>query len=253
MYSRRVQHPVLKLQEIPFDDPESDRMFQPGPEKPFVATPAAIEMYRDSIRHCLEILHRADEQKRSNELDPMLASTGGVTWHIGVSCTRVCDFKRGCDGVLPESKAITVPVDRVIADRRRKFDQDGNPRHLEYEKAFGRELRRKGLQNQEIRRNFYLEDTVEEGNFTSRERLLSCARGPHIIVPCDTLFLGLDWGRVSDQTIATVGNDRNDVLDWFRYPKMRYEDQIALLISDLKHVRKRRREDGTEEEFDYFS
>jgi hypothetical protein len=71
-------------------------------------------------------------------------------------------------------------------------------------------LRKKGRENPEIRRNFYLEDMVEEGNFVSRERLLSCARGTDILVPFDTLFVGLDWGRVSDQTIATVrkGNSR---------------------------------------------
>jgi hypothetical protein len=50
-----------------------------------------------------------------------------------------------------------------------------------------------------------------------RERLLSCARGGDIIVPIDQLFLGLDWGSVSDQTIATVGNDQNDGLVWFAY------------------------------------
>lgn len=149
--------------------------------------------------------HLADDVKRSNELDPMLVSTGGVTWHIGVGCVRVRDFKRGCDGELPESKAIVVPVDRVIADRRKKYEQDGNPRHLEYEKAFGRELRLKGRQNPEIRRNFYLEDTVEEGNFVSRERLVSCARAAGTIVPAETLFLELEWGRVSDETVATVG------------------------------------------------
>src|SRR5688572_23453632 len=78
-----------------------------------------------------------------------------------------------------------------------------------------REVRRKGRQNSEIRRNFYLEGTVEEGNFVSRERLLFCARGGDIIIPFDALYLGLDWGRVSDETIATVGNSQNDVLDWF--------------------------------------
>jgi hypothetical protein len=50
----------------------------------------------------------------------------------------------------------------------------------------------------EDRRNYYLEDTVEEGNFISRERLLSCARRGDIIVSFDRLFLGLDWGRVSE-------------------------------------------------------
>jgi hypothetical protein len=45
--------PVLKTQEIPFDHPDSTCMFQPSPEKPFLATPAAIALYRDQIHRCL--------------------------------------------------------------------------------------------------------------------------------------------------------------------------------------------------------
>ncbi len=192
----------------------------------------------------VEEAHKADDLKRSDQLDPMLASTGGVTWMIGVGTTRVCDFKKGCDGELPGSVAIVVTVDEVIADRRKKYEQSGNPRHLEYENAFSRELRKKGRENPKIRRNFYLEDMVEQGNFISRDRLLSCARSGDIIIPFESLYLGLDWARVSDETIATVGNDHNDVLDWFRYPKMRYEEQIELLLADLKRKRKKQLPDG---------
>jgi hypothetical protein len=75
--------------------------------------------------------------------------------------------------------------------------------------------------------------------------------------PTESLYLGLDWARVSDKTIATVGNDQNDVLDWFRYRKMRYEEQTELLLADLKRKRTRNKQlpDGpvVEEEFDYFS
>ena len=48
-----METPILKAQEIPFDSPDSRYMFQPGPEKPLVATPAAIELYRHAIHACL--------------------------------------------------------------------------------------------------------------------------------------------------------------------------------------------------------
>jgi hypothetical protein len=52
-----VRLPVLKRQEIPLDDPDSKCMFRPGPEKPFVATPAAVEMYRrEVVIACLAVL-----------------------------------------------------------------------------------------------------------------------------------------------------------------------------------------------------
>lgn len=57
--------PALKEQEIPLDHPDSTCMFRPGPEKPFVTTPAAIEMYtREVILACWHVLRqKADEHQ----------------------------------------------------------------------------------------------------------------------------------------------------------------------------------------------
>ena len=44
---------TLKAQEIPFDHPDSRYCFQPSPQKPFLATPAAIALYADAIPRCL--------------------------------------------------------------------------------------------------------------------------------------------------------------------------------------------------------
>ena len=52
----------LKPQEIPFESPDSRYMFQPGREKPFLATPAAIAEYRDQIDHCLMQLQELARQ-----------------------------------------------------------------------------------------------------------------------------------------------------------------------------------------------
>ncbi len=154
----------------------------------------------------IEEAHKSDDLKRSDEIDPMLASTGGFSIFIGVGTTRMCDFKRGCDGNLP-GVAIIVPGNEVITDRRKKYEQTHDAKHLQYEHTFARELRKKGRDTPEIRRNFFLEDMVEEGNYVSRERLLSWARGGVIIIPT-----GIDWARERDFTWVTVVDDRNDVV-----------------------------------------
>ena len=57
--------PTLKPQEIPFDHPDSNNMFRPGPDKPFLATPAAIEMYTHlTIIRCMAVLQRLAEEKQ---------------------------------------------------------------------------------------------------------------------------------------------------------------------------------------------
>jgi hypothetical protein len=179
----------------------------------------------------IEESHKADHEKRRDQLDPMLASTGGPTWHLGVGCTINNDYKRGCDGHLP-GIAIIVDADEVCRDRREVYEQTGDPQHLAYERKLQEDIRKYGRQNPEIRRNFYLEDTVEQGNFVSRDRLLSCARGT-VVVPTDKLFVGVDWARSSDHTWLTVVNDENDVLAWFKYPHGLYQDQIELMRADL--------------------
>jgi hypothetical protein len=60
--------PTLKPQEIPFDHSESCNYFQPGPDKPFVATPRAIEAYQSEvIIACLRVLQ--DQAILHNGLD----------------------------------------------------------------------------------------------------------------------------------------------------------------------------------------
>ena len=62
-----MEKPILLVQEIPYDDPDSRYMFQPSSEKPFVATPAAIAIYRDAIYRCLVQLQKLAIEK--NGLD----------------------------------------------------------------------------------------------------------------------------------------------------------------------------------------
>ena len=58
----------LQPQEIPFDHPESVNLFLPSPEKPFLATPAAIVAHtQQAIFECLMRLRTLADEK--NGLD----------------------------------------------------------------------------------------------------------------------------------------------------------------------------------------
>ena len=63
MYAAFVDRPVLKQQEVPFDSPESINLFQPAPNKPFVATPTTIGEYsQEVILDCLRVLQGVAEE-----------------------------------------------------------------------------------------------------------------------------------------------------------------------------------------------
>lgn len=58
-----TQLPQLKPQEIPLDHPDSTNMFRPGPDKPMLATPAAIAMYsHEVIVACMRVLRQKAEE-----------------------------------------------------------------------------------------------------------------------------------------------------------------------------------------------
>lgn len=76
--------PEHQTQEIPVDHPDSNFMFQPGPDKPFVATPAAIEAFsQEVIIDCLRVLrHKADENQGLDYLQVFKAADESKLWFI---------------------------------------------------------------------------------------------------------------------------------------------------------------------------
>jgi len=76
--------PEHQAQEIPIDHADSTCMFQPGPEKPFVATPAAIDAFsHEVIIECLRVLrHKADVSQGLDYLQVFQAEDGSKLWFI---------------------------------------------------------------------------------------------------------------------------------------------------------------------------
>lgn len=69
--------PVLKRQEIPLDAPDSSNMFEPSSEKPFVATPAAIEAYtQEVIFQCLIVLNEKAKEHEGLDYLQVFESAG---------------------------------------------------------------------------------------------------------------------------------------------------------------------------------
>ena len=55
--------PKLKIQEIPYDHPDSNRRFIASEEKPLLATPNAIEMHsHETVLACYLVLRQIAEQ-----------------------------------------------------------------------------------------------------------------------------------------------------------------------------------------------
>lgn len=71
-------------QEIPLDHPDSNNMFLPGPDKPFVATRAAIETHSfEVIVLCHRVLRsKADRHAGIDYLQVFEFENGGRLWFL---------------------------------------------------------------------------------------------------------------------------------------------------------------------------
>jgi hypothetical protein len=237
----RIKKSILKLREWNVEDRENNS----ETIRAYVNDVLNAEIFKFSLAptttnesKTLKVLiveeaHKCNDKKRADELDPMLTSTDGVTWMIGVGCVRKCDFKEGCDGKFPDSEAIVVDAEEVIRDRRAMYEKTGDPKHLKYERTFQRILKKKGKNNAQVQLNYYLVDDVEQGNFISEENLKACARPSSVTVFTDRLYFGINWGRKKDHTWVVLVNEFCDIVDMLKVPHMRYEKQIEDVVGWL--------------------
>ena len=74
----------LKPQEPPLDHPDSCNRFQPRPDKPFLATPGAIERFsHETIVACLRVLQqKALDSDGIDYLQVFESADGGRLWFI---------------------------------------------------------------------------------------------------------------------------------------------------------------------------
>ena len=73
----------LKPQEIPVDSPASNCFFRSTPDKPFVATPAALAAYGDDVVRCLSYLHgKAEAQNGLDYLQVFESDKPEPLWFI---------------------------------------------------------------------------------------------------------------------------------------------------------------------------
>ena len=74
----------LKPQEIPVDDPASNCFFRPSPEKPFLATSAALDAYGGEAILCYlrEFRRAADHHQGLDYLQVFESDKSDTLWFI---------------------------------------------------------------------------------------------------------------------------------------------------------------------------
>jgi hypothetical protein len=183
----------------------------------FPLTPTSNPESKTADVQIFEEAHKIIDFEKKNKAEPMGASTNAPEISIGVSWYNKNYFKRLID--TWENKHTRIPADMVIAQRRKRFEETGDVRHLLYEKKFNKIVERDGRDDPAIRTQWLLEWVLEAGMFmvpsdweAMTEPYAAYKGGQKYYAQAKLLdedrrndcFAGIDTAKSPDSTVVTI-------------------------------------------------
>jgi hypothetical protein len=180
---------------------------------------------------------KLSREKVEKEIRPMLASTNGSMVKIGTAWESRGGFHTDIQANIALHRAGGVrnhyefPYTLVVEERKRMFDKDGNPYHLNYGKFVAAEIARLGgTDSIEFKMNFlclWNESRIVAVSEEDIQRSLDVHRemAPDMI---GVQVAGLDLGKKADRTVLTTMRIRFDLpsINVVTGPKADEENQL---------------------------
>lgn len=167
---------------------------------------------------------------------PMGKVTNAPRVYIGKAGTEINHFYR----LSQKSETIKVYFDEVVEQRRKIYEQTGDPMHLIYEQSVRSDIAEQGIDADEIQREYFGKWQIGTGQFTTMDELdkLYADRNPtyqHKKMPC---FAGIDTAKHPDSTVVTIirWNEelkKKEVLNWLELRGDNYKDQFDIILDFL--------------------
>lgn len=185
----------------------------------------------------IEEAQLVNDEKMKRAVFPMGASTNAPRILIGTAGTRLCYFKNQLD---TNPRAIRISLEEVFADRRRVYEQTGDPYHLRYEQFVTHEIEENGRESDYVKTQYLNIWVIGTGQFCTAEQLdeieeeeldtlEKCERG---------VYVGIDTAKSPDETVVTVIADReggeeeqikSDLVGWLSLRGENYQDQFDII------------------------
>lgn len=164
-----------------------------------------------------EEAHKIVDSEKKNKAEPMGASTNAPEISIGVAWYVKNYFKKLIDE-KPDHPHY--PAERVIQERRRKYEEDGNPMHLLYQRKYEAKLEKYGPEDASIKTQYKLQWMLEAGQFmlpedwdalTSKYVYYDGDGNKHYTQAANVdedhdndCFAGIDSAKHPDSTVVTI-------------------------------------------------
>lgn len=188
-------------------------------------------------------------------IEPMVTATAGTIVKVGTTGTRKCDFfyeiqrniKRG---VGKHSGKMRFHFEYnyldVIRQKRKQFEVDRNPFHLNYERFIAKQIDKRGKNSDSFKLSYALIWDLESGMFlTDRDwnNIINKKRGFVRVVEDNwDVRAGLDLAKENASTVLTIAKvfpveefkpPRKEVLRFIELHGMNYELQHELILEAL--------------------
>lgn len=188
------------------------------------------------------------DAEADKKMTPMGASTNAPKIYIGTAGYKICQFYKGVNS--GDQNAFVYPAPMIIAERRKRYEEDGNEWHLNYEKFINNEIMKKGEMNPEVQTQYFLKWQLEQGMWMTEERFKQCLVDEAPVRECKDhpVLIGMDVAKESDVTFLTalrkIGQKKitrtiyedgakeiqviapvYQVLNWFMIRGVLYQDQ----------------------------
>lgn len=202
----------------------------------------------------IEEAQGVEDRKLAVSVFPMCANTNGTRVLIGTPAFHKGYFYNVVHRLKGTPDCFIVPWREGARQKRERFERDGNPMHLRYEKYVESEMRRLGPDSDAFLTQYSLEWLIERGMFVTYETLVGKCGAPYDPVPKGIVFpgtaynyvpvyAGLDIAKTVDQTVLTIGSWHNPltfvpdgyhyIYDWMEISGDNYEDQFEDLKAKL--------------------
>lgn len=183
----------------------------------FPLTPTSNPESKSADLILYEEAHKIIDQEKKNKADPMGASTNAPEISVGVAWYQKNYFKNLIDKTPKHPR---FPAEEVIKERRKRYEEDGDVRHLLYERHYNKKLALLGPEDASIQTQYQLKWKLEAGNFMLeqdwqdlRKPYLYLAEGggrklwtPELLDEDNQsdCYAGIDTAKHPDSTVVTI-------------------------------------------------
>jgi hypothetical protein len=171
---------------------------------------------------------------------PMGAAKNAPRVYLGTAGTRICHFYRLGQSV----NSLKLYFDQIAVQRRKKYIETTDARHLIYEQTVGQDIELSGRDSDEIQRPYFGKWLIGTGQFTTQEDLdtLFTDRKRTYHDKKHDCYAGIDTAKHPDSTIVTVLRfdpevGKKQVLNWLELRGENYKDQFDIIQQFLGNYR----------------